>query len=64
MSGILLLDILMINNWLSQKLKLLGIGEFNYFTTIILTIPFPYGSILPLNKWGWLRGIFNFLNAR
>ena len=41
---------------LSQKLKLLGNGEFNHLT-IILTLPLTCGLRLPLNKWGPIRGI-------
>jgi hypothetical protein len=47
------------NYRLSQKLKLLGYGEFNYLTNI-LTLPLTCGLRLLLNEWGPTRGIFNF----
>jgi hypothetical protein len=47
----------------SQKLKLLGYGEFNYLTNI-LTLPLTYGLRLPLNEWSLTHEIFNFLNGR
>ena len=46
----------------SQKLKLLGNGEFNHLTNI-LTLSLTCGPRLPLNDWGPTRGIFNFLNG-
>ena len=48
------------NYRLSQKLKLLGYGEFNHLTNI-LTLLLTCGLKLPLNEWGPTRGIFNFL---
>ena len=47
------------NYRLSQKLKLLGYGEFNHLTNI-LTLPLTCGLRLPLNEWGPTREIFNF----
>ena len=53
-----------LRNWrLSQKLKLLGYGEFNHLTNI-LTLPLTCRLRLPLNEWGPTREIFNFLNGR
>jgi hypothetical protein len=51
------------NYRLSQKLKLLGYGEFNHLTNI-LTLTLTCGLRLPLNEWGPTREIFNFLNGR
>ena len=48
---------------LSQKLKLLGNGEFNHLT-ISLTLPLTCGPKLPLNKWGPNKWEFNILNGR
>ena len=48
---------------LSQKLKLLGNGEFNHLT-ISLTLSLTCGPKLPLNKWGPNKWEFNILNGR
>jgi hypothetical protein len=54
---------MMRNYRLSQKLKLLGYGEFNHLTNI-LTLSLTCGLRLPLNEWGPTCEIFNFLNER
>ena len=46
-----------------QKLKSLGIDEFNHLI-IILTLSLTCGPRLSLNKWSPTCGIFNFLNGR
>ena len=54
---------ILLNYRLSQKLKLLGNGEFNYLT-INLTLSLTCGLKLPLNKWGLNKWEFNILNVR
>ena len=54
---------ILLNYRLSQKLQLLGNGEFNYLT-INLTLSLTCGPKLPLNKWGPNKWEFNILNVR
>ena len=59
----IVVQISVLNYRLSQKLKLLGNGEFNHLT-ISLTLPLTCGPKLPLNKWGPNKLEFNILNGR
>ena len=59
----IVVQISVLNYRLSQKLKLLGNGEFNHLT-ISLTLPLTCGPKLPLNKWGPNKWEFNILNGR